>query len=210
MFQVDQKRGEELKGVKVKRKQPSYWGAIEELLRSCKNCCGIISEWVSETNYKIGEATLGSPFVHVFLRSENPSLGIRDTLKRWSSLLNTRLCIPRVSGSSPPSSTNTIMFIIVIFTCFRCWEESEDFSKIEGNLLIKFQPSAQTEAGWQLTVVLTAEKWNVRSAVSCELIFELKGRSRWYDTMQSLRRGFRFQILYQIWWRGHKGGIKEA
>ena len=102
MFQVDQKRGEELKGVKVKRKQPSYWGAIEELLRSCKNCCGIISEWVSETNYKIGEATLGSPFVHVFLRSENPSLGIRDTLKRWSSLLNTRLCIPRVSGSSPP------------------------------------------------------------------------------------------------------------
>ena len=125
MFQVDQKRGEELKGVKVKRKQPSYWGAIEELLRSCKNCCGIISEWVSETNYKIGEATLGSPFVHVFLRSENPSLGIRDTLKRWSSLLNTRLCIPRVSGSSPPSSTNTIMFIIVIFTCFRCWQESD-------------------------------------------------------------------------------------
>ena len=186
MFQVDQKRGEELKGVKVKRKQPSYWGAIEELLRSCKNCCGIISEWVSETNYKIGEATLGSPFVHVFLRSENPSLGIRDTLKRWSSLLNTRLCIPRVSGSSPPSSTNTIMFIIVIFTCFRCWQESEATFWLNSNPVHR-----QTDAGRQLTVVLTAESRHERSAVSCELIFELKGRKA--HTMQSLRRGFRIQ-----------------
>lgn len=166
MFQVDQKRGEELKGVKVKRKQPSYWGAIEELLRSCKNCCGIISEWVSETNYKIGEATLGSPFVHVFLRSENPSLGIRDTLKRWSSLLNTRLCIPRVSGSSPPSSTNTIMFIIVIFTCFRCWQESEATFWLNSN-------PVHRQIDWQ--------------ADSCCLL-----------TASQKRRGFRFQILYDI------------
>ena len=110
-------------------------------------------------------------FVHVFLRSENPSLGIRDTLKRWSSLLNTRLCIPRVSGSSPPSSTNTIMFIIVIFTCFRCWQESEATFWLNSNPVHR-----QTDAGRQLTVVLTAESRHERSAVSCELIFELKGR----------------------------------
>ena len=38
----------------------------------------------------------------------------------------------------------------------------------------------QTDAGRQLTVVLTAESRHERSAVSCELIFELKGRIR-YD-----------------------------
>ena len=171
MFQVDQKRGEELKGVKVKRKQPSYWGAIEELLRSCKNCCGIISEWVSETNYKIGEATLGSPFVHVFLRSENPSLGIRDTLKRWSSLLNTRLCIPRVSGSSPPQfhqhnnvhHCNFYMFQVLTGE----W----------GNFLIKFQPSAQTDRCWAAADSCfdsRKQTWKI----SCQLWVDLRAKRK--------------------------------
>ena len=110
-------------------------------------------------------------FVHVFLRSENPSLGIRDTLKRWSSLLNTRLCIPRVSGSSPPQfhqhnnvhHCNFYMFQVLTGE----W----------GNFLIKFQPSAQTERCWAAADSCfdsRKQTWKI----SCQLWVDLRAKRK--------------------------------
>ena len=110
-------------------------------------------------------------FVHVFLRSENPSLGIRDTLKRWSSLLNTRLCIPRVSGSSPPQfhqhnnvhHCNFYMFQVLTGE----W----------GNFLIKFQPSAQTDRCWAAADSCfdsRKQTWKI----SCQLWVDLRAKRK--------------------------------